>query len=122
MHDPAGFHEQYRLGGTMPAATPIACTLSPAELRADRGALLPGLVAHAIRYRELPRGMRFHFEPTAERLRQIADVARRELQCCAFLEFKVGLALGRESLTLDVTGPADTARFLWTLLAIPAAA
>jgi hypothetical protein len=47
---------------------------------------------------------------------------QRELQCCAFLEFKVGLALGSASLTLDVTGPGETKPFLWALLAIPAAA
>ena len=106
----------------MSVPTPIACTLSPTELRAERDALLPGLLAHAIRYLELPRGVRLHFEPTAERLRQIAEVVRRELQCCAFLEFKVGLALGSASLTLDVTGPGETKRFLWELLAIPVAA
>ena len=106
----------------MLAVTPVACTLSPAELRADRDALLPGLIAHALRYLELPRGVRLYFAPTAERLRHIAEVVRRELQCCAFLEFKVGLELGGASLTLDVTGPAEAKRFLWELLAIPAAA
>jgi hypothetical protein len=106
----------------MHATTPIACTLSPAALRAERDTLLPGLVAHAVRHRELPQGMRFHFAPTAERLREIADVVRREQACCAFLDFRVGMALGDASLTLDVTGPGDTRRFLMDLLAMPAAA
>lgn len=106
----------------MSVATPIACTLSPTELRAEYDALLPGLVAYAVRRHELPRGMRYHFDATAERLRHIADVVQRERECCRFLEFRVGLAIGRASLTLDVTGPGETKRFLSELLAMPVAA
>ena len=52
--------------------------------------------------------MRLRFSATAERMRQIDAVVRRERECCPFLEFRVGLALG-DSLTLDVTGPEGTA-------------
>jgi hypothetical protein len=45
----------------MSVLAPIACTLSPTELRTKRDGLLPGLVAHAIRYLELPRGVRLIF-------------------------------------------------------------
>jgi hypothetical protein len=101
---------------------PIACTLSPADLFAQRDTLLPGLAAHAVAQSALPRGMRFRFPATAERMRQIDAVVRRERECCPFLEFRVGLALGGSSLTLDVTGPEGTDQMLALLLEPGAAA
>jgi hypothetical protein len=55
-------------------------------------------------------------------MRQIDAVVRRERECCPFLEFRVGLALGGSSLTLDVTGPDGTAGLLALLLEQPLAA
>jgi hypothetical protein len=100
----------------MPTTLPIACSLSPAELHAQRETLLPGLVAHAVEQSVLPHGMRFRFAATAERMRQIEAVVRRERACCPFLEFRVGLALGGSALTLDVTGPEGTDQMLALLL------
>jgi len=101
---------------------PIACTLSPAELGAQRDALLPGLAEHAVHRAALPNGVRLRFAATAERMRQIDSVVRAERACCPFLDFRIGLALGGSSLTLDVTGPAGTAELLAQLLdeAVPA--
>ena len=84
--------------------------------------LLPGLVAHAVERSALPRGMRFRFLATAERMRQIDAVVRRERACCPFLEFRVGLALGDSALSLDVTGPEGTDELLARLLDAPLAA
>ena len=106
----------------MPTSLPIACSLSAADLREQRETLLPGLADHAVQRTPLPSGVRLRFAPTAERMRQIDAVVRRERECCPFLEFRVGLALGDRSLTLDVTGPAGTATLLSELLAPPLAA
>ena len=95
---------------------PIACRLSAEQLVAERETLLLGLADHAVERTSLPGGMRLHFPATAERMRQIDTVVRRERECCPFLEFRVGLALGGNSLTLDVTGPDGTARLLSELL------
>ena len=95
---------------------PIACSLSVAELDAQRETLLLGLADHAIQRTPLPSGMRLRFAATAERMRQIDAVVRREHECCPFLEFRVGLALGESSLTLDVTGPTGTGDLLAELL------
>jgi hypothetical protein len=100
----------------MTTTLPIACTLSAEQLRAQRETLLIGLADHAVQRMPLPRGMRLRFSPTAERMRQIDAVVRRERECCPFLEFRVGLALGSSSLTLDVTGPEGTAGLLALLL------
>jgi hypothetical protein len=95
---------------------PIACSLSGQQLAAQRETLLPGLAEHAVERTALPNGMRLRFSATAERMRQIDAVVRREHECCPFLEFRVGLALGGSSLTLDVTGPEGTADLLAELL------
>lgn len=106
----------------MPTTLPIACSLSAGQLAAQRETLLPGLAGHAVQRTALPSGVRLHFPATAARMRQIDAVVRRERECCPFLEFRVGLALGDRSLTLDVTGPDGTATLLADLLAPPLAA
>jgi hypothetical protein len=95
---------------------PIACSLSPDQLRAERDTLLPGLAEHAVQRIPVPGGYRLRFHATAERLRQIHTVVRRERGCCPFLDFHVGLALGGSALTLDVTGPEGTEAMLAELL------
>jgi hypothetical protein len=94
---------------------PIACRLSSEQLAADRATLLIGLADHAVQRTPLPSGLRLRFPATAERMRHIDAVVRRERECCPFLEFRVGFALGG-SLTLDVTGPEGTAGLLTGLL------
>jgi hypothetical protein len=100
----------------MPHALPIACTLTPAQLAADRDTLLTGLADHAVERTPLPSGIRLRFDATAERMRQIDAVVRRERECCPFLDFHVGLALGGSALTLEVTGPEGTDQMLAMLL------
>jgi hypothetical protein len=95
---------------------PIACTLSPAELRAQRDELLPGLLATALQRVPLPHGIRLVFGATAKRLRQLYAVEQLEKHCCAFLQFRIDLTPGGGALTLDVTGPEGTEAFLASLL------
>ena len=105
----------------MPTLLPIACSLSAEQLDSQRESFLLGLADHAVQSTPLPSGLRLRFPATAERMRQIDAVVRRERECCPFLEFRVGLALGN-SLTLDVTGPDGTAGLLAQLLDRPFAA
>jgi hypothetical protein len=100
----------------MVLSLPIACTLSADELYAQRETLLTGLAEHAVERSALEHGMRLKFDPTAERMRQIDTVIRRESECCPFLNFRVGLPLAGRSLTLDVTGPEGTEEMLALLL------
>jgi hypothetical protein len=91
-------------------------------MHTDRETLLPGLAAYALQRTELPRGVRLRFTATAERLRQIEAVARRERAHCSALNFRVGMSLGAASLTLDVTGPEGTEIFLAEMLGTAKAA
>jgi hypothetical protein len=77
---------------------PIACTLSPAELRAQRDELLPGLISTALQRIPLPHGVRLVFGATAKRLRQLHAVEQLEKRCCAFLQFRIDLTPGGGAL------------------------
>ena len=96
----------------MTSHLPIACTLTPDELRRRRDALLPGIIARASRYEWLEDGFRFHFAPADGLVPAIAAMIDAERQCCRFLRFSLTAEPGEGSLTLDVTGPAGTADFL----------
>lgn len=95
---------------------PIACTLTPGELRSGRTGLLPGLAELADRQLPLPNGVRLEFAPTAATLRRIGEVVARERRCCGFLDFRVRTGGIPGGLRLDVTGPAGTREFLHELL------
>ena len=101
---------------------PIACTLSPAELRAQRDELLPGLISTALQRIPLPHGVRLVFGATAKRLRQLYAVEQLEKRCCAFLQFHIDLTPGGGALVLDVTGPEGTEQLLESLLELRPAA
>jgi hypothetical protein len=106
----------------MSTSAPLACTLAPAELRAQRDALLPGLIAHALQRIRLPGGMRFVFGATARRLRQLYAVEQLEKHCCAFLQFHIAVTPGGGALVLDVTGPEGTEALLESLIELAQAA
>lgn len=106
----------------MPQTRPLACSLPADRLRAERDLLLPGLVRHARTVTPLPDGMRFTFPATAERLRQLHEVTRREAECCEFLELRPGFTPGGAFLQLDVTGPEGTRELLEQVLELAVAA
>ena len=91
---------------------PIACTLTPGEIRSGRTDLLPGLADLAVRRAPLPNGVRLVFAPSAATLRRIGEVVAREKRCCGFLDFRVRTGGIPGAIRLDVTGPEGTREFL----------
>ena len=102
---------------------PLACTLTPGEIRSGRTDLLPGLAELAVRLAPLPNGVRLVFAPSAATLRRIGEVVAREKRCCGFLDFRVRTGGIPGAIRLDVTGPARTREFLRDLFggSLPAA-
>jgi hypothetical protein len=94
---------------------PISCELTPAELKARREGLLPGLWAQAKQRLNLNNGVRLRFAPSAELLVAAAKAIDDERQCCRFLKFVLTVESGSGDMWLDVTGPQGTAEFLATL-------
>ena len=91
---------------------PIACTLSPAALKARKANLLNVLLRRADERRELPDGYRLRFAPEGDILSEIARMVDAERQCCRFLRFAVTVEPDDGPITLDLTGPAATREFL----------
>lgn len=96
---------------------PIACALTPQDLDAARGSLLPGLVARARRRESIPHGFRWTFVAEPDILASITGVVNAERRCCPFLEFVITVPMPDGNIGLDVRGPQGTAEFLEALCA-----
>jgi hypothetical protein len=84
---------------------PIACTLSPNQMR-DRMAFIDELVADALLGQsEIDGGVRTRFRDAPDVGRRIRELVDAESSCCAFLSF----AIGRDDseLWLDITGAPE---------------
>jgi hypothetical protein len=95
---------------------PIACTLTPAEIEAQRTTLLPGLIAQATERVPLPDGFRWRFETSDAVLAAVVATINAERQCCRFLRFVLTVEPDGGALWLDITGPPGTIAFLEALL------
>ncbi len=91
---------------------PIACTLTPEQLRCESAQLLPGLCSLAESRTWTSSGIQLLFAPRSEHLRTIARVVDRERTCCAFLTFRLEIPAGVGQFVLEVSGPAGTTEFL----------
>jgi hypothetical protein len=94
------------------ADLPVACTLSPAALKAQKENLLNMLLHRTQERRELPDGYRLRFLSEGHILAAIARTVDAERQCCRFLRFTVTVEPGDGLISLDLTGPAGTREFL----------
>lgn len=98
------------------ADLPVACTLSPAALKARKENLLNALLQRADERHELPDGYRLRFAAEGDVLSVIARTVDTERQCCRFLRFTVTVEPADGPITLDLTGPAGTREFLAAML------
>jgi hypothetical protein len=96
----------------MESDLPIACTLTPEEMRRGREGLLPGILARAEAHEPLADGFRFRFTSVAGLLPDLAAMMEAERRCCRFLLFQVIAAPDEGPVWLDVTGPPGTSDFL----------
>jgi len=94
------------------ADLPIACTLSPAALKARRNNVLNQLVNRAQEIQERPDGCRLRFTPDTGILEEIARTIDAERECCRFLQFTLTVEAANGPITLDLSGPPGTREFL----------
>jgi hypothetical protein len=97
-------------------AQPIACELDPAELKARREGLLPGLLAQATERVQLNNGFQWRFAPSTEVLMAVVKTIDAERQCCRFLKFALTVEADGGDVWLEVTGPEGTREFVSSLL------
>jgi hypothetical protein len=91
---------------------PIACTLTPNDLRDRRADLLPALLERADSHEPLADGYRIRFKPGEDVLAAIAQTIEAERHCCRFLRFVVTVEADEGPILLEVTGPRGTREFL----------
>ena|SRR5436190_14447124 len=95
---------------------PVACSLSPAALKARRENLLNVLRERANERHELPNGYRLQFSGQGDIVSAIARTIEAERQCRRFLRFTVTIEPDAGAILLDLTGPPGTREFLAAML------
>ena len=83
---------------------PIACSLEADDM-GDRLAAWQEALARATTRETTPEGYRLRFAADAVFAGQLAELAAREVECCAFFTFVVTVTT--DGLALDVNAPAD---------------
>jgi len=100
-------------GNAVPA--PLACSLTPEDLRNRRDALLPGLIHRADKVTDLENGLRLEFKGKPGLLGEIARIMEQERACCTFLRLHLTAEAEDGPITFDVTGPKGTREVLRSL-------
>jgi len=95
---------------------PVACTLSPAALRARRQGLLSDLLRCADEHQEVPEGHLLRFAANDNVLGMIARAVDAERQCCRFVRFRITVEPDGGPIVLELTGPPGTREFISALL------
>jgi hypothetical protein len=97
---------------TSESGVPIACTLSPDQLRERREGLLRKAGSALLETVERDDGYAFRFPP--EMFEELAGIVGLERRCCAFLRFSLTVEPGGGPVWLEITGPAESRGFLAT--------
>jgi hypothetical protein len=99
--------------------TPIACSLTAAELRDRETTLLDEFKSAVVATEELEDGYAFRLTGDGRWMALIAELIVAERECCPFLAFGLVALPNQGPLIVRVTGPAGTKEFLRTLLCTP---
>jgi len=104
------------MGADPTSPLPVACSLTPSQVRERRAALLPGLASRATEITRLAEGYRITFAADAVVLSAITAAIDAERLCCPFLTFDLHVPAGGAAIVLTLTGPDGTRAFLDALL------
>ena len=88
-------------------AAPV-CSLPAEQLRERVEELRRDFFPQVLAAEDIPDGLVLWFERTEERFRQVADYALYESECCAFLDFGIGLAGSGTRIALRISAPDDS--------------
>jgi len=99
--------------------TPLACSLTSAELREREATLLAQFRSVVIETEELPDGFAFRVPGNGKWIAMVAEMIVAERECCSFLTFEVIAQPNMGPVIVRVTGPPDAKEFLKTILCKP---
>ncbi len=100
--------------------TPIACTLSEAELRERESTILHSIRQSVLEVIRTADGYEYRFKPTSEILISVTQLVDLERQCCAFLTFRIVVEPQRP-IRLEIAGPPEARAIIDSLFATSAA-
>lgn len=96
--------------GRRESGPPVACTLSGAAVE-ERAGEWAALLGDVVERRPIDGGVRLTLGSTPAHT--VAELAARELQCCAFFGFSI--RLDHDGVALDVTGPPEAQAMIYEL-------
>ena len=92
--------------------SPIACSLTTAELRDRQAKLLAQFRSAVIETEEIQDGYAFHLPGEDKWIRLVAELIVAERECCPFLTFEATALPNIGPIIVRLTGPAATKEFL----------
>ena len=96
--------------------TPIACSLTTAELRDREATLLAQFKSAVVETEELQDGYTFRLPEDGESIQVVANLIMAERECCPFLAFNLVAQPNKGPVIVRVTGPTGTKEFLRSIL------
>lgn len=96
---------------------PIACSLSPTELRERQDGLIERLAASAEERQWFEDGLRLRFGGAADVVALLHQFVEAERRCCGFLRFRMSYEPACGPIELEIAGPEGTREYLETLFA-----
>jgi hypothetical protein len=94
---------------------PVACSLTPDQMRDRQGSLIPALLGRAVSISPIDEGYRLELKSDSGTLKAIAEMIAAESQCCPFLQFNLLVPPAQADVVLTVSGPPGTRAFLDSL-------
>jgi len=92
--------------------SPVACTLSAADLRARGEDVVGPLFARAQRLQETPDGYRFAFPAEADGVRDLLEFILSERECCPCFTFEVTFPSPHQVVWLTLRGGEGVKEFV----------
>jgi hypothetical protein len=83
--------------------TPIACTLSPGDLK-DREKAWLKLAAFGEKSTQVAGGLAFEFKPAAGVEGSLEQLVRLEADCCPWMKFQLDRTVGKLVMTVTARG------------------
>jgi tRNA A37 methylthiotransferase MiaB len=99
----------------MRESIPLACSLS-AEDQADRRVEFAEVAGRVVSREPTERGVRLRFRGAPGFAEQLADLARREKECCPFFDFRISSI--DDEVLLEVGAPPDARPIVEALFAL----
>ena len=91
---------------------PVACSLTDSELQQRRREVLQKIRSAGSEVTEKEDGFVYRFPSDAMWIRELAILVELEHKCCPFLKFTITVEPGDGPISLEMSGPEGTRRFL----------